>query len=107
MRAEDNDDDGWHRYGDEEINDKQESVARRSRTIFIPPKLKATIQFGYEDGMKKALGTQDFDTWITATLAHAQAHFRHAKSLGTTIEFEVRSGIIHSYMMESRSVTNK
>ena len=90
LRTEDNEkDDGWYRYGDEVINDINEIAARRAMVVFIPPKLKATIQFGYEDSMKSALKDEEFDSWITSTFVHTQAHFRHAKSLGTEIEFDV------------------
>ena len=60
--------------------------------IPIPSKLKATIQFGYEDSMKSALenANQDFDSYISAAFTHTQALFRHANSLGTSIEFQVR-----------------
>ena len=56
----------------------------------IPPKLKAVIKFGYDEGMKNRLSRQDFqfETWIEGVLTHTQAHFRHP-SLGTVIEFEV------------------
>lgn len=69
-----------------------ESSARSSKVVPIPSKLKATIQFGYEDSMKSALENtdQDFDSWISATFTHTQALFRHANSLGTSIEFQVR-----------------
>ena len=76
------------------INNQQEVAARRARVVFVPPKLKATIQFGYESSMKSALNAgQDFDSWITATFVHTQAHFKHSKSLGTIIEFEARQYI--------------
>ena len=81
--------DGWHEEGDEELNDDEENAAHNARTTSIPSKLKATIQFGYEDGMKGALGTEDFDAWIQTVMVHTQTHYRHAESLGTTIEFEV------------------
>ena len=60
----------------------------------MPSKLKATIKFGYEDSMKEWLDSngQDFDSWITGPLTHAQAIYRH-KSLGTEVEFEVRTRI--------------
>ena len=54
--------DGWREVnGDEEKNDEEENAAHNVKTTSIPSKLKATIQFGYEDGMKAALGTEDFD----------------------------------------------
>ena len=70
-----------------------EASARSIKVVPIPSKLKATIQFGYEDSMKSALesANQDFDSWISATFTHTQALFRHANSLGTSIEFQVRS----------------
>ena len=83
-------DDGWHEEGgDEEKNDEEENAAHNVRTTSIPSKLKATIQFGYEDGMKEALGGEDFDAWVQTVMVHTQTHYRHAESLGTTIEFEV------------------
>merc|ERR1711899_100176 len=83
-------DDGWHEEGgDEEKNDEEENAAHDVRTTSIPSKLKATIQFGYEDGMKEALGGEDFDAWVQTVMVHTQTHYRHAESLGTTIEFEV------------------
>ena len=47
------------------------------------------IKFGYEEGMKTALAGEDFDAYIAGVFTHTQAHYRHAASLGTTIEFEV------------------
>ena len=54
----------------------------------IPRKLKAVIKFGYDDGMKNALGNQDFESWIEDVFTHTKLHYRHP-SLGTMIEFEV------------------
>ena len=78
----------WHLNSDELLNDGIEHDAKNAKMSSIPSALKATIKFGYEDGMKAALGNQNFDTWIQSVLAHTQVHFRHA-SLGTRIEFEV------------------
>ena len=75
--------------GDEEFNADIEEAAHAARAVVIPSKLKAVIKFGYDDGMKDALGGQDFDTYIAGVMTHTQAHYRHAASLGTTIEFEV------------------
>ena len=102
LRTEDNEKDGgWYRYGDEVINDINEVAARRAMVVFIPPKLKATIQFGYEDSMKSALKDEEFDSWITSTFVHTQAHFRHVKSLGTEIEFEVcKCGTLNIYSIK-------
>ena len=86
------------------INNQEEISARRARVVFVPPKLKATIQFGYESSMKSALNTdQDFDSWIAATFVHTQAHFKHP-SLGTMIEFEARKYIpYHLYYVNEFS----
>ena len=81
--------DGWHQLGDEEINDEEEENIKSINITSIPSTLKAVIKFGYEDGMKKALGDLDFDSWISSVFTHTQAHFRHEESLGTKIEFEV------------------
>ena len=82
--------DGWHEEGDEEINDEIEAAAKGARLQrSMPTTQKAVIKFGYEEGMKAALGGEDFDTYIAGVFTHTQAHFRHAASLGTTIEFEV------------------
>ena len=82
--------DGWTlENGDEEVNADIEEDAHAARAVVIPSKLKAVIKFGYDDGMKDALGGQDFDTYIAGVMTHTQAHYRHAASLGTTIEFEV------------------
>ena len=74
---------------DEEINDEIEAAANNARTTYIPAVLKATIQFGYEEGLNSELGTEGFDAWVQTIFTHTQTHFRHAESLGTTIEFEV------------------
>ena len=82
--------DGWHvENGDEELNDEEETAANNARTTSIPAVLKATIQFGYEDGLNSELGTEGFDAWVQTIFTHTQTHYRHAESLGTTIEFEV------------------
>ena len=81
--------DGWHRLGDEEINDEEEENVKNINITYIPSTLKAAIKFGYEDSMKKALGNVDFDSWVASVFTHTQAHFRHEESLGTKIEFEV------------------
>ena len=80
---------GWHRLGDEEINDEEEEGVKNINITSIPSTLKAVIKFGYEDSMKKALGNVDFDSWLASVFTHTQAHFRHEESLGTKIEFEV------------------
>ena len=89
----------WHRVLDEEISvsleQKVEKTYQSNPSIAIgtmPEKMKATIWFGYEDGMKSALGNRDFDAWIQSVLTHTQAHYRHKESLGTMIEFEVSTG---------------
>ena len=86
--------DGWTLVnGDEEVNADIEEAAHAARAVVIPSKLKAVIKFGYDDGMKDALGGEDFDTYIAGVMTHTQAHYRHAASLGTTIEFEVCQAI--------------
>ena len=60
-----------------------------ARGSYIPAKVKAVIKFGYDQGMKAALGSQDFESWIEAVFTHTKAHFRHP-SLGTIVDFEVR-----------------
>ena len=62
----------------------------------IPAKLKATIKFGYEEGLKANLASDglDFMSWISDLFPHVQARFAHP-SLGTEIVFEVcSSGVI-------------
>ena len=87
--------DGWHRLGDEEINDEEEEGVNNINVTSIPSTLKAVIKFGYEDSMKTALGNVDFDSWIASVFTHTQAHFRHEESLGTKIEFEVCNIVCH------------
>ena len=86
---------GWHRLGDEEINDEEEEGVNNINVTSIPSTLKAVIKFGYEDSMKTALGNVDFDSWIASVFTHTQAHFRHEESLGTKIEFEVCNIVCH------------
>ena len=80
---------GWHRLGDEEINDDEEQNVENINITSIPSTLRAVIKFGYEDSMKKALGNVHFNSWMASVFTHTQAHFRHEESLGTKIEFEV------------------
>ena len=68
----------------EEKGAQRETASR----VSIPSKLKATIGFGYDAGMKYRLGSTDFDKWIEGAFTHTQAHYRHP-SLGTIIEFQV------------------
>ena len=82
-------DDGWHQNGDAVINDEAEKEAAVAQVVSIPSTLKAVIKFGYDEGLKNALGDEDFDEWIEKVFTHTQGHFRHSASLGTTIEFEV------------------
>ena len=79
---------GWHREGDELINDAEEEKIKIAKKTSIPSKLRAVIKFGYEEGMKNALLGQDFDSWIDSVFTHTRAHFMH-ESLGTKIMFEV------------------
>ena len=75
--------------GDEILDDQEEEMVRTAQVSSIPSKLKAVIKFGYEDGLNSTLAGGDFDSWITDVFTHTQAHFRHAASLGTAVEFEV------------------
>jgi hypothetical protein len=74
---------------DEIFDDEEEAIASVARVGGIPSKLKAVIKFGYEDTLKATLDGKNFDSWIAGVFTHTQVHFRHASSLGTTIEFEV------------------
>ena len=82
-------DNGWHQKGDAVINDKAEKEAAVAQLVSIPSTLKAVIKFGYDEGLKNALGDEDFDEWIAKVFTHTRAHFKQSASLGTTIEFEV------------------
>jgi hypothetical protein len=75
--------------GDEIFDDEEEEMVATAQITSIPSKLKAVIKFGYEDGINSADLGADFDSWIAGVFTHTQAHFRHATSLGTTVEFEV------------------
>ena len=79
----------WQKKLDELEDPTEEDVVRNAQTRSIPSTLKAVIKFGYEDGMLAALGDETYDSWIAGVFTHTRAHFRHAESLGTTIEFEV------------------
>ena len=61
--------------GDEEVNEAEETAAENTRVASIPSTLKATIKFGYEDGMVAALNGEDFDTYIAGVMTHTQAHY--------------------------------
>ena len=82
-------DDQWTRKLDELEDYAEEEMVKSAQVTSIPSTLKAVIKFGYEDGMQAALGDETFDSWIAGVFTHTRAHFRHAESLGTTIEFEV------------------
>ena len=78
---------------DEEIDPQEELAAAAidASTVTIPSRMKAVIQFGYDQGMKERLesqGSDDFLTWVTSVMTHTQAHYKH-ESLGANIEFEV------------------
>ena len=83
---------GWHvEGGDELINDDMEAGLDQVTVTGLPPRLEATIQFGYDHGLESWLAARNknFDSWIANVFPHAQAHFRHKESLGTEIEFKV------------------
>ena len=77
------------RDGDAIFDPDEEARDSVARVTSIPCRLKAVIKFGYEDTLNTDLGGEDFNDWIAGVFVHTQAHFRHAESLGTTIEFEV------------------
>ena len=97
VRRTDRKDEGWQQKGgqtgDELVNADEEKAVQRAPVRSIPTKLKATLQLGYEDGLKSALESEgtNFDDWIAEAFPHMQAHFRHSESLGTQIEFEVNN----------------
>ena len=74
---------------DEILDADEEAGASVAQVGTIPSTLKAVIKFGYEDTLLGTLSGESFDAWIAGVFTHTQAHFRHAASLGTTIEFEV------------------
>ena len=78
----------WHQTYDENIDNEQETRAVKVSTKSIPSKLKATIKFGYEEGLKAKLGER-VEAWLAEVFTHTQAHFAHSASLGTEIKFEV------------------
>ena len=79
---------GWRQEYDEEIDDEHEAEVANVVAQSVPSKLKATIKFGYEEGLKAELG-DNFDTWLSSVFTHTQAYFKHSESLGTEIHFEV------------------
>jgi len=84
---------------DEIFDDDEEAAANVAQVVSIPSTLNAVIKFGYEDTMDAALSGEDFDEWIAGVFTHTQAHFRHAASLGTTIEFEVCTILYYRIML--------
>merc|ERR1712150_334583 len=76
-------------------NDEAEKEAAVAQVVSIPSTLKAVIKFGYDEGLKNALGDEDFDEWIEKVFTHTQGHFRHSASLGTSIEFEVQGNALY------------
>ena len=86
-----NEDNGWHvEGGDEEVNDELEQLVDSVKKVAtIPPKLEASIKFGYDDGAKTQLNGQDFDSYIQGVMVHVQSYYQHSESLGTEIHFEV------------------
>ena len=82
------DDNEWTQHGEELEDEAEEEAAATAPRVSIPAKLKAVIKFGYDEGMKDKLGTQDFGKWIEGVFTHTQVHYRDP-SLGTEINFEV------------------
>jgi len=83
------------KWDDEIFDDAEEERASTAQLTNIPSELKAVIRFGYDDTMLDALNGLSFDSWIASVFTHTQAYFRHAASLGTSIEFEVQGSSIH------------
>lgn len=83
---------GWHLKGDAWVNDEIENAAlnTKAKARKIPSKLLASIRFGYEDSMKRALGRVKFEKWLQKVMCHTIARFEDP-SLGTEIKFEVCS----------------
>jgi hypothetical protein len=87
------------KYDDEIIDDVVEAIASAARVGGIPSRLKAVIKFGYEDTLHATLNGKDFNAWIAGVFTHTQVYFRHAASLGTTIEFEVCTILYYRVML--------
>ena len=85
-----NNENQWHKVGDEEVNDKYEELVKHSRSAILPEKLKATIKFGYDEGLKKYLEDkgESFEGYIEAVFTQTQVYWR-IPSLGTKVIFEV------------------
>ena len=88
--------DGFHRDGDELINDDWEKremeVAAASGYYYgnLPTTLTAKIKFGYETSMKDKLSSvgTDFNDWIDSVMPHVQTYYKHA-SFPTQVIFQV------------------
>ena len=89
---------------DEIFDDNEEANASVARVGSIPSTLKAVIKFGYEDTLQSTLNEEDFNVWIAGVFTHTQTHFRHAATLGTTIEFEVCTILYYRIMLISTSL---
>ena len=85
---------GFHRNGDEVINDDWEKremeVEAASGSANLPASLNAKIKFGYERSMKNKMSSvgTNFSNWIDAVMAHVQTYYKH-HSLPTQIIIQV------------------
>ena len=81
---------GYHQEGDEMINEKDEEKVYTATPGTLPKKLKASIKFAYDEGMKNALETkgESFEDYVESVFTQTQVYWRHP-SLTTELIFEV------------------
>ena len=88
---------GYHREGDEYINDEEEIKAASAEPAVLPKKLKAVIRFGYDKALKDWLRDfrdhwkrkgETFEEYIESVFTVTQVYWRHP-SLTTEVIFEV------------------
>ena len=81
---------GYHQEGDEMINEKDEEKVYTATPGTLPKKLKASIKFAYDEGMKNYLETkgESFEEYVEAVFTQTQVYWRHP-SLTTELIFEV------------------
>ena len=89
------------RNGDEIIDgawEKEEEEVEKmvpASAIHFPASVTAGLKFGYEASMYSKLSSAgtNFNTWITAVMAHVQAYY-HDSKLPTQINFKVTNIIL-------------
>ena len=88
---------GYHREGDEYINDEEVIKAANAEPAVLPKKLKAVIKFGYDKALKDWLRDfrdhwkrkgETFEEYIESVFTVTQVYWRHP-SLTTEVIFEV------------------